>query len=119
MNSYFDSDGEKIDFRRATPLLIGLHNLFLKRLNFLINDTKFVLKEMTEPVTVNVNRSETTAVTRPRGASSYQRIDNFKLDPKKFDWFLEGIDRRQLDALQAKLDLTMVREQGAVEGVRE
>ncbi len=41
---------------------------------------------------------------------SYSRPDNFKLNPKTFDWFLEGIDKSKLDALQARLDQTMMRD---------
>jgi len=33
------------------------------------------------------------------------------MNPKSFDWFLEGIDRTKLDALQAKLDMTMLRDE--------
>jgi hypothetical protein len=50
--TFFTEDGERIDFRRATPLLIGLNNLFIKRLSFLMRETQTVLKEMSEPVTL-------------------------------------------------------------------
>ena len=50
MISYFCRvDGTRVDFRRATPLLAGLHNLFIRRLAFLIRDSETTLKEMTEP----------------------------------------------------------------------
>jgi hypothetical protein len=32
MIAYFCKDSDRVDFRRATPLLTGLHNLFVKRL---------------------------------------------------------------------------------------
>jgi hypothetical protein len=37
------------------------------------------------------------------------KVENFKLDPKSFDWFLDGIDKKKLEALQEKLELTFVR----------
>ena len=114
---YFNSESDKIDFRRATPLLIGLNNLYQRQMAFLLKDSQFVLKEMTEPVAVI--KDDSTAHTRPKQGSSYSRLNNnFKLNTKQFDWFLDGIDKRQLDALQSKLDLTMVRD-GTVEDIRE
>ena len=37
------------------------------------------------------------------------RPENFKLNPKSFDWFLDGIDKTKLEALQAKIDETIIR----------
>jgi hypothetical protein len=51
---YFCKDEDRVDFRRATPLLTGLHNLFFRRLAFLIRDTENFLKEMTDPAVVNI-----------------------------------------------------------------
>jgi hypothetical protein len=50
MVAYFCRDADRVDFRRATPLLTGLHNLFVRRLAFLIRDTETILKEMTDPI---------------------------------------------------------------------
>ena len=48
--SYFCRDVDRVDFRRATPLLTGLHNLFIKRLSLLMRDTETILKEMSDPI---------------------------------------------------------------------
>ena len=46
--AYFkDSD---IDFRRAIPLLQGLHNLFLRKMNYLLKDSESVLSQMKNPI---------------------------------------------------------------------
>ena len=50
MITFFCTDNDRVDFRRATPLLTGLHNLFVKRLAFLIRDTENILKEMSDPI---------------------------------------------------------------------
>jgi len=52
---------------------------------------------MTEPV--SIIKDDTTAQTRPKAGSSYSRVTSFKLNPKQFDWFLDGIDKRQLAIL--------------------
>lgn len=48
--AYFCTDVDRVDFRRATPLLTGLHNLFVKRLGLLMRDTETILKEMSDPI---------------------------------------------------------------------
>ena len=50
--AYFcrSDDSAKVDFRRATPLLAGLHNLFTRRLAMLVRDTESTLKEMSDPL---------------------------------------------------------------------
>ena len=52
LTQYFGRQGDpqQIDFRRAAPLLMGLHNLFVRRLQYLIRDSTQTLKEMTEPL---------------------------------------------------------------------
>jgi hypothetical protein len=50
MVTYFCTDVDRVDFRRATPLLSGLHNLFVRRLSFLVRDTEGILKEMSDPI---------------------------------------------------------------------
>jgi hypothetical protein len=106
MVSYFCRDSDRVDFRRATPLLTGLHNLFVKRLGLLVRDTENILKEMTDPV-IKVEAQQQQP--RQRGEQR-PRPDNFKLNPKSFEWFLEGIDQSKLDALQNKLEQTMMRD---------
>jgi hypothetical protein len=67
------------------------------------------LKEMTDPIVkleVEVKKEAKPVVKK----ENYARPDNFKLNPKTFDWFLEGIDKSKLDALQARLEQTMLRE---------
>lgn len=122
---YFCKDEDRVDFRRATPLLTGLHNLFVRRLAFLIRDTENFLKEMTDPAVVNIKdelggalvKDEHVGSKKPRQAGNaadrgYHRpADNFKLNPKSFDWFLEGIDKNKLEALQAKLEQTIIRDE--------
>ena len=94
MIASFGSEDNTLNFRKATPLLIGLHNLFVKRLNFLIRDSQNVLKEMTEPITLVTENASSVANTRSNNAPSGQvRQNNFKLNPKHFEWFLDGIDK--------------------------
>ena len=48
---YFSSEGaSKIDFKRAVPLLQGLHVLFNRKMGFLMRDSEHVLKSMSTPV---------------------------------------------------------------------
>ena len=102
--TFFCTDENRVDFRRATPLLTGLHNLFVKRLAFLIRDTENILKEMSDPIKVESTHQERKA--RPTAP----RPNNFKLNPTSFDWFLEGIDKSRLDALTMKLEQTIMRD---------
>lgn len=48
--TFFCTDENRVDFRRATPLLAGLHTLFVKRLAYLIRDSENILKEMSDPI---------------------------------------------------------------------
>jgi hypothetical protein len=102
MITFFCTDNDRVDFRRATPLLTGLHNLFVKRLAFLIRDTENILKEMSDPIIKVENAVQDRKARQP--VSTYARGNNFKLNPTSFDWFLEGIDKSRLEALTAKLE---------------
>ena len=59
--TFFCTDENRTDFRRATPLLTGLHNLFVKRLAYLIRDTENILKEMSDPIKIENPNSEKKA----------------------------------------------------------
>jgi len=96
--TFFCTDENRVDFRRATPLLAGLHNLFVKRLAYLVRDTENILKEMSDPIKLENPNSERKA-RQQHGAGSAARGNNFKLNTTTFDWFLEGIDKSRLDAL--------------------
>lgn len=62
--SYFSSAvNQRVDFRRAGPLLLGLHNLFVRRLNYLVKDSQQTLKEMAEPL-VQIIKEEGEAQLR-------------------------------------------------------
>ena len=47
LRKYFAS--ENVDFRRAIPLLEGLHVLFTRQVRYLAADSESVLKSMTDP----------------------------------------------------------------------
>lgn len=61
---------------------------------------------MTEPVTQVKDEICHETKKKVQGI----KVENFKLDPKSFDWFLDGIDKKKLEALQEKLELTFVRQ---------
>lgn len=48
--SYFKSEGTKVDFRRAVPLLQGLHVLYCRKLGLLMKDSSQTLKSMSDPI---------------------------------------------------------------------
>lgn len=49
---FFADDESKVDFRRAVPLLQGLHVLFSRKMGFLVRDSEHVLKSMSDPIPV-------------------------------------------------------------------
>ena len=51
LTKFFASEDVNIDFRRAVPLLEGLHILFTRKVNYLLRDSSQVLKSMTDPIT--------------------------------------------------------------------
>ena len=120
MIGYFSTGTDRIDFRRAVPLMVGLNNLFTKRLNFLMRDSQSVLREMSDPVTVVKDEQEYNETKRSK-QTQQQRTNTFKLNPQSFDWFLEGIDRQQLEALQTRLEQTVIRErhESSLDKIRE
>ena len=81
---------EQIDFRRAVPLLQGLHNLFLKKMSFLLKDSESLLTEMKNPI--GVKEEEDGGKATKKKSNTHKTNANFKLNPKDFDWFLSGID---------------------------
>jgi hypothetical protein len=46
--NYFST--EKIDFRRAIPLLNGLHILFSRKMAYLLKDSEAMLQQMRNPI---------------------------------------------------------------------
>ena len=52
LREYIGSQGSKLDFRRAVPLLQGLHVLYCKKLGLLLRDSSHTLKNMSEPIEV-------------------------------------------------------------------
>ena len=104
LKRYFAS--EDVDFRRAIPLLQGLHVLFTRQIRYLLDDSKSVLKSMTDPTEVikvegeegagNAERSKRRA-GRERG--HHGASARLPVDPKNFDWFLAGIDQSRLDGI--------------------
>lgn len=49
LTQFFVSEGSKMNFRRALPLLQGLNVLFTRKMGYLLRDSQVVLKSMTEP----------------------------------------------------------------------
>ena len=49
---YFETlqSTQQIDFRRTMPLIEGLHNLFVRKINYLLKDSESVLSQMNNPV---------------------------------------------------------------------
>ncbi len=45
---------------------MGLHNLFIRRLNYLVKDTQLTLKEMTEPLIQLVKDEVEAQKKKPR-----------------------------------------------------
>lgn len=105
--TFFCTDENRVDFRRATPMLAGLHNLFVKRLAYLVRDTENILKEMSDPIKLENTNPDKKA---RQGGSSGARANNFKFNPTKFDWFVDGLGKDRLDALQQKLEQTIMRD---------
>ena len=64
---------------------------------------------MTDPIIKEEGNYPKKTAPRQIGERSFARPENFKLNPKSFDWFLDGIDKTKLDALQAKIDETIIR----------
>ena len=107
LRKYFASDN--VDFRRAIPLLEGLHVLFSRQVRYLALDSENVLKSMTDPTElIKVEGAEGAAnagVSKKRsaGGAGGRRggagTEAAKIDPRNFDWFLAGIDQDRLDGM--------------------
>ena len=125
LSHYFTASSEKkssakVDFRRAVPLLQGLHVLYLRKLALLQRDSTLTLKNMSEPPEIikleeamahgeddddnlhqnqrNIERNNIAVAKRsknnnPRYNNSH-RLNQpaIQLNPNKFDWFMSGID---------------------------
>jgi hypothetical protein len=46
--NYFST--EKVDFKRAIPLLNGLHILFSRKMSYLLKDSEAMLQQMRNPI---------------------------------------------------------------------
>ena len=104
LKRYFAS--EDVDFRRAIPLLQGLHVLFTRKIRYLLDDSKSVLKSMTDPTEVIKVEGEEGAghAERSKRRTGRERghqgaTGRLPVDPKNFDWFLAGIDQGRLDGI--------------------
>mmetsp|Transcript_11701 Transcript_11701/g.15886 ORF Transcript_11701/g.15886 Transcript_11701/m.15886 type:complete len:220 (+) Transcript_11701:17-676(+) len=111
LTKYFASEGTKINFRRALPLLQGLHVLFSRKMAFTMRDSERVLKSMSEPSeTIQLNQNgegqdplskatKTKRKAQKDGAHPARAANNvaLELNPNNFDWFLSGIDQSRLE----------------------
>ena len=52
LTDYFKKEDTKVDFRRAVPLLQGLHVLYCRKIGFLLKDSGHTLKTMSDPIDV-------------------------------------------------------------------
>ena len=105
LRQYFAS--ENVDFRRAIPLLEGLHVLFTRQVRYLVSDSESVLKSMTDPTELIKVEGEEGAgnagVSKRRAGGGGGRAPagakSAIVNPRNFDWFLAGIDQDRLDGM--------------------
>jgi len=105
---FFASEGAKVDFRRAVPLLQGLHVLFNRKIGYLMKDSEHTLRSMSDPIdSIKVEGTENdenqAKATKRRGpnanAGPRQANTALQLNPNNFDWFLSGIDQTRLEGI--------------------
>lgn len=138
---------EAIDFRRAIPLLQGLHVLFSRKISYLLKDSEAILQQMKNPIAELIKIEESPAKEKDGEKSKARKQSDgrfkqaaeagFKINPQHFDWFIAGIDQDRLkkillmdierdglkdDELEAKIKLentfAIVREEdGELQGI--
>lgn len=96
---------EAVDFKRAIPLLQGLHVLFSRKMLYLLKDSEAMLSQMRNPVAElikvedgdeNKQSPEKSKVKRRTETRFAGKNEGFKINPKHFDWFMAGIDTDRL-----------------------
>ena len=100
--SYFST--ETIDFKRAIPLLHGLHVLFSKKIHYLLKDSEEMLQQMKNPIAdlIKVEDEPENKVSPAKSKAKHRDVrykgatEGFKINPKNFDWFMAGIDYEKL-----------------------
>lgn len=114
LRKFFASEGAKVDFRRAVPLLQGLHVLFSRKMGLLVRETEHTLKSMSNPIDVvkiegedadaepKATKRRAAANAAREGATRYQANAALQLNPNNFDWFLSGIDQTRLQGILAR-----------------
>ena len=96
---------EAVDFKRAIPLLQGLHVLFSRKMLYLLKDSEAMLQQMKNPVAdlIKVEDNEESK-EHPKSKVKRRSVENrfagktegFKINPKHFEWFMAGIDTDKL-----------------------
>lgn len=76
LTKYFASEGSKMNFRKAIPLLQGLNVLFSRKMALLIRDSELILRSMSEP-------TETILLNGADGANAAQQAKPSKKRAQK------------------------------------
>ena len=105
---------EAVDFKRAIPLLQGLHVLFSRKMLYLLKDSEAMLQQMKNPVAdlIKVDDNEENKNAPDKSKAKRRTVDNrfaartegFKINPKHFEWFMAGIDTDKLRKIMVEGD---------------